>query len=115
MNIISAAFIFVRNKSLPVMAALLFYVLPNIVQDVHRLSGHYEISNLSQSTLGKVIHQSVEKCLVCHFEFYSVDEIKTNIFNVVLVARISIIKAKVGNHLSPEAFDYSQLRAPPSV
>ena len=102
-----------RKKTLPVIAALLLYVLPNIVQDVHRLFGHSHISYSKQLTLVTSIHSSVENCLVCHFEFYTADETPATVRTVILATCNTFLSADVNHQFSSKVFDYSQLRAPP--
>ena len=113
MRIISTSFKFVRSKSLPVIAAVLLYLLPNLVQDVHRVFGHHNISHFTQATTAKSIHQTTEKCPVCVFEFYSVQEAPAPIFNVLLATCNPIFRVNDSHQLTSKVFDYSQLRAPP--
>ena len=113
MRIISTSFKFLRSKSLPVIAAVLLYLLPNLVQDVHRVFGHSNIFYSTQASTGKNIHQSFEKCTVCVFEFYSVDEIHAPVFNVLLAICNTVFTDNISHQLTSKVFDYSQLRAPP--
>jgi hypothetical protein len=114
MNFIKATSRTVRNKTIPVILALLLYVLPNMVQDVHRVFGHYHLTVFAYSSSGNNIQQCVDKCPVCHFEFCAVDEIKTDIFAVVVATSNVIFKFTGSHQLSHKVFDYSQLRAPPA-
>ncbi len=113
MRILSKSLMFVRKKSLPVIAALLLYVLPNIVQDVHRLFGHYHISYSTQSITDTGIHHCVENCPVCHFEFYTTDETPATARTVVSATCNTFLSAEASHQLTAKVFDYSQLRAPP--
>jgi len=113
MRIISTSFKFVRSKSLPVIAAVLLYLLPNLVQDVHRVFGHHNVSHYTQATTAKSIHHPAEKCPVCVFEFYSVDEAPASIFTVLLVTCNTVFTYNINHQLTSKVFDYSQLRAPP--
>ena len=113
MNPISFSFSSIRNKSIPVIFAVLLYLLPNLFQDGHRIFAHHKNTFSLQVSGDKNIHTYIEKCPVCVFEFYSVDEVKTNIFAAILATSNSIFNLNVSHQLSLKVFDYSQLRAPP--
>lgn len=113
MRILSVISISVRNKTLPVIAAVLLYVMPNLVQDVHRVFGHYGHTFPYQLTEGKNIHSTLEKCPVCVFEFYSIEDTLPSVYTILLATSHSFFKADETHQLTSKVFDYSQLRAPP--
>jgi len=113
MNTKFSLFRSIRNTSIPAIIAVLLYVLPSLVQDVHRILGHQEIPVSVRATAEKNIHKLIENCPVCVFEFYSVDEVNTTVFTAVSISGKSIFKIHSGDQLSTKVFDYSQLRAPP--
>jgi len=103
----------IRNKSIPAIAAVLLYVLPNLLQDLHRFTGHHEHSYSIHAFAGQQIHHLVDKCPVCIYEFYSADETKYNFYAVVLPAGNFVFCENTSHQLPFKVFDFSRLRAPP--
>jgi hypothetical protein len=103
----------VRNSAIAAIFAALLYILPNLVQDLHRILSHHEISfSLRDYTRQSVNHQD-EKCPVCIFEFNSADEIKIEFYPAVLSSSNFTYCENDGNQFALKVFNYSQLRAPP--
>jgi len=93
--------------------ALLFYLGPNMVQDVHRVFGHHHHHHC-ESQSGTTIHRvHGEKCSVCVFEFNVVNEAPASIFTVLLATCNTVFTHNINHQLTSKVFDYSQLRAPP--
>lgn len=113
MDILSTSCILIRKKTWPVILAVLLYLLPNLVQDAHRLFGHLGHSFTPLASESKSIQSTVEKCPVCVFEFYSVDDAPIQVFKVLVANTILVFNAFETHQLTSKVFDYSQLRAPP--
>lgn len=102
-----------HNIVLSSLMALLFYLGPNMVQDVHRVFGHHHHHHC-ESQSGTTIHRvHGEKCSVCVFEFNVVDEPDDFTFIPLPQAISFLMPVAIHNQFQNSAFHYYQLRAPP--
>lgn len=107
-----------NQKQLNAISALLImllYLIPNLVQDVHRVFGHkyYFIENTT-SKRAKIDNQQ-EKCIVCVFEFNVVDEISNTSFVPLMHTTPFQFTSKRESQIQNIAFHYYNLRAPPQA
>ncbi len=103
----------VKHKSIIAVAAVMFYLLPNLLHDVHRIYGHTYSDHTFEADAEKNVHQYSEKCLVCVYAFYSSDEIPAVFFTVSPVSCNFIFFDNTSCQTSIKVFDFSRLRAPP--
>ena len=94
------------------LMALLIYLGPNMVLDVHRVFGHHHHHCASNSGTGfHRVHS--EKCSVCTFEFNVVDEPNNFRFNPLPQTISFLMPVAIHNQFQNSTFKYYQLRAPP--
>ena len=94
------------------LLALFVYIVPNLIQDFHRVFGHHE--HYSDSRVESGIHSShSENCQVCKFEFNILDELESFFILTALPAFSVQFIERHDNQLYPLVFHYYNLRAPP--
>lgn len=93
--------------------ALCLFLVPNLVQDFHRISGHQTRFVVKHAFSGLQVSSSVEKCPVCVFEFNIVEEITNFVYIPVLKVEAFVQATLHENQFQYEAFHYYNLRAPP--
>lgn len=105
----------IRKVALSSLLAMLLYLVPNLVQDTHRIWGHhgYNIDNIAHR--GLQLHNSFEKCAVCVFEFNIIDEPTNFIFTSIPHATPFVSVCTIDNQILNKAFHYYNLRAPPQA
>jgi len=103
----------VRSKAIPAIIAVLLYILPNLVQDAHRLIGHHDVVHSIASGKGLNIQQQADECPICVFGFYTIDEIPFEYCSAVLSSATIKYSVNSNHQIALKIFDYSQLRAPP--
>lgn len=113
MRILHFSFRSVRSKAIPAILAVLLYVLPSLVQEVHRLIGHHD--NAHSVFFGKEsgFQQQTDKCPICVFEFYTLDEIPLEYYSAVFSSSTIKFSINSNHQIALKIFDYFQLRAPP--
>lgn len=104
-----------RQLALASLLAVLLYLIPNLVQDIHRVFGHHGHHSEKSTRPGKQIHESSEKCTICTFEFTVFDEIEHPLFAHVHQTVSLLLGADLENQVHNEAFYYCNLRAPPQA
>lgn len=104
-----------RSIVLSSVLALLIYLVPNLVQDIHRISGEHQQSTSTDFSGRLQWHTYNEKCLVCVFEFNVIDELTDSIFVPLVQPKISLLTENRRDQLYNSAFHYYNLRAPPQV
>lgn len=97
------------------LLALILYLAPNLIQDIHRISGHRLHYDESPALPGLQLSNSVEKCPVCVFEFNLVEEIADFIYVPVLKVETLVLATFQENQVQNNAFHYYDLRAPPKA
>jgi len=104
----------IRRTTLSASLAAILYILPNLLQDIHRISGHSDNTGTNEFSAEKHFQVPTIKCPVCVFEFYTSDGVKSNYAEVIPVLSIFIFKNDFKHQLSSHDFDYIDLRAPPA-
>jgi hypothetical protein len=102
-----------RQLALSSVLVLLLYLVPNLVQDVHRVWGHHDHSVSFQSRSIVQFQNHSEKCPICFFEFNVVDEINAFVYIPVLPTTVSMFVDQFVNQVQNKTFHYYNLRAPP--
>lgn len=104
-----------RQIALSSVLAMLLYLVPNLVQDIHRIWGHeehqFKIHNLS----GHQFVSQSEKCPVCIFEFNVTEDIQHFVFVPLLQSNAVLFIEKQQNQTQKKTFCYYNLRAPPQA
>jgi len=95
--------------------ALFIYLVPNLVQDVHRIWGHQANQQIFSSNTGIQLHSHYDKCDVCVFEFNVVEEASASVYVPVLQTVISLFVENREQQFQNKAFHYYNLRAPPQA
>ena len=95
--------------------AMFLYLVPNLVQDIHRIYGHQ--TQFAESTVlpGLQYSRSNEKCPVCVFEFNIVEETTNFLYVPVLKVETFLQEVFQENQIQNIIFHYYDLRAPPEV
>ena len=104
-----------RQIALSSLVAVLLYLIPNLVQDIHRVFGQHEYYVQSNSDNGKQIHLHYEKCTICVFEFNVVDDVVNPVVSNIQQTISVLLTAKQENQIHNKAFYYYNLRAPPQA
>jgi hypothetical protein len=104
-----------RQIALSSLVAVLLYLIPNLVQDVHRVFGQHQFHVENNTQTGKQIHLQYEKCFICVFEFNVVDEILNPVFADLHQTASFLLNTKQENQIQNKAFYYYNLRAPPQA
>jgi len=104
-----------RQIAFSSLLAMLLYLVPNLVQDAHRIWGHdkhqFEIHDLPGY---QFVNQS-EKCPVCIFEFNVTEDIQHIVFEPLLKSNAVLFIGKQYNQAQKKTFSYHNLRAPPQA
>jgi hypothetical protein len=95
--------------------AMLLYLVPNLVQDLHRVWGHPDFQAVNTAQNGIQFHQQSEKCPVCVFEFNVVDRLENTVFIPSLKTESFLFNPKQQDQIPNNTFDYNNLRGPPIV
>jgi hypothetical protein len=103
-----------RTSFLPLFA-LFLYLVPNLVQDLHRVWGHpeFQVGDIAQN--GIQIHCLTDKCPVCVFEFNVVDQLEYFNYTAYLKTEYFLFTSKQGDQIQKITFHYYNLRGPPEV
>jgi hypothetical protein len=104
-----------RQKVLSFLLVVLLYLVPNLVQDIHRVFGQHENFVEHNSKYGNQIHLHHEKCLICVFEFNVVDQDLIPVFASIQQNVSLLLTSGKENQLQNKAFHYYNLRAPPQA
>jgi len=104
-----------RQIALISVLALLLYLVPNLVQDVHRVLGHHEYRNNSSFKDGKQLSNHYDKCAVCVFEFNVVDQLDNTIYVPYLKTETFLFTSLQEDQVQKNTFHYYNLRGPPKV
>jgi hypothetical protein len=93
--------------------AMLLYLVPNLVQDLHRVWGHpdFQAANIAQS--GMQFHHKADNCPVCVFEFNVVDRFENTVYIPSLKTESFLFSPKQQDQIPNNTFDYYNLRGPP--
>ena len=97
------------------LMALLLYLGPNMVQDVHRVFGHHDHPVSFQAHSTNQFQNHGEKCPICFFEFNVVDELTTFVYIPVIRVAVSLFAYEYDNQIQNITFHYYNLRAPPEA
>lgn len=95
--------------------ALLLYLVPNMVQDIHRIWGHHEHPLELLPQTGKQFQKQSEVCQVCVFEFNVVDQLESSIYTHSLTTEPFLFASKQEDQVQKNTFHYYNLRGPPKV
>jgi hypothetical protein len=106
---------FKRQSALVALLAVLLYLIPNLVQDIHRVYGQHEFFVENGSQTGKQIHNHFEKCNICIFEFYVTDGIANPFIAQIQQTPSLLLIEKQDNQIQNSTFHYYNLRAPPQA
>jgi len=101
----------------------MFYLVPNLVQDIHRVFGHHnehpEILSheyiCHDLSAGIGFNNQSEECPICVFEFNVLEEPSKFVFTPVSISFPFILSAESNNQLQNHTFLYYNLRAPPGL
>ena len=104
-----------RKHIVSAFVAILLFLVPNFVQDYHRIWGHQDKFAESILTSGIQIHEHHEKCAVCKFEFNVIEDIAFCVFAPSLSSTHCLFADKGENQIQQSAFHYYNLRAPPTT
>jgi hypothetical protein len=104
-----------RQLALSSLLAVLLYLMPNLVQDIHRVFGKHEYHVETISQTGNQIHIQYEKCSICVFEFNVADDIVNPVFLPLQNTVPFLLSSKQENQIQNKAFYYYNLRAPPQA
>lgn len=104
-----------RQIAFSSVLALLLYLVPNMVQDVHRVWGHHEQHITFQAITDTQFQNQVAKCPVCVFEYNIVDKIESFAYLPFLQSEISFFINKCDSQTQKKALHYYNLRAPPQA
>jgi len=104
-----------RHIALSSVLAMLLYLVPNLVQDVHRVWGHQEHQRTINSDLNPQLESQYANCPVCVFEFNVVDEIDTFVYIPILSIQTVFFVENSEDQIQKKAFHYYNLRAPPQA
>jgi len=108
-------FLFKRQIAFSSTLVLLFFLVPNLVQDIHRIFGHHNRHDAFHTFSGAQFRLQSEKCPVCLFEFNVVDETVLLAVDPFLLPVVLIFVDKSYSQFQNEAFHYYNLRAPPQA
>jgi len=104
-----------RQIALSSILALLLYLVPNLVQDIHRIWGHRLLFEEIHTQTGLLLYSQNEKCPVCVFEFNVADE-TDNFVYVPLIHTVHFVFGALREHqIQNKTFQYYNLRAPPEA
>ena len=101
-----------RVAALSSLMALLIYLGPNLVQDIHRVFGHHHHHSASHAATG-INHTHGERCDVCTFEFNIVDEPQSSGMDSFSFSVSFSMPVQIHQQFENNCFKYYQLRAPP--
>lgn len=93
--------------------ALLLYLGPNMVQDLHRVFGHHDHYVPFQTNSNTQFQNQTEKCPICFFEFNIVDELSTFAYVPLVQTAVCLFADECDNQIQDKTFHYYDLRAPP--
>ncbi len=97
------------------LLAMLLYLGPNLVQDVHRILGHQIHFGRNHNLPGLQLFSQEEECAVCVFEFNIVEESHPYVFVPVLNIESFALKTVTENQIQNKYFHYYNLRGPPQA
>lgn len=103
-----------RHIALSAVLAMLLYLVPNLVQDVHRVWGHHEHHTINFDSNSQLEDQYAD-CPICIFEFNVVDEIDTFVYIPILLTQTIIFVENRADLIQNKTFYYYNLRAPPQA
>lgn len=104
-----------RQLAFSAVIVMLLYLVPNMVQDVHRVWGHHDHTVSFQAHLITQFQNHTEKCPICFFEFNFVDELNTFVYVPVVQTAVSLFADECANQIQNKTFHYYNLRAPPEA
>jgi len=104
-----------RHIALTSVLAMLLYLGPNMVQDIHRVWGHHEHHHTINSDKNPQLESQYADCPICVFEFNVVDEIDTFVYIPILSTQTIIFVENRADQIQNKAFHYYNLRAPPQA
>jgi hypothetical protein len=102
-----------RQIAFSVVLALLLYLVPNFVQDLHRFVGHHHFNTETNALPGSKLGVNTERCNICLFEFTVSDEIGNHVFFKPLQNAPFLFPAEQEYQVQNKVFQYYNLRAPP--
>jgi len=97
------------------LLALLLYLGPNTVQDIHRVFGHHDHPVSFQTHSNTQFQNHREKCPICFFEFNVIDKLNTFVYVPVVQTTVSLFADECDNQIQNITFHYYNLRAPPEA
>jgi hypothetical protein len=104
-----------RRIALASFVAMLLYLGPNLVQDVHRIFAHQIHFGEIYSQPGTQLFSQQKECAVCVFEFNIVEVSKTFVFVPVFNAEKFILETLAGSQIQNIYISYYNLRGPPEA
>ena len=104
-----------RQIALSSILAMLLYLVPNMVQDVHRVFGHHHNPAPTIALSGIQLHNHHVKCPVCVFEFNFVDQVENSVFKPDLRTLPFLFASKQTDQVHKITFSYYNLRGPPEA
>jgi len=102
-----------RRIALASVFAMLLYLGPNLVKDVHRIWGHQIHFGEIHNQPGVQLYSMQEECAVCVFEFNTVDESETFVFVPVFNVEKFLIETLTKSQIHNLYISYYNLRGPP--
>lgn len=104
-----------RQLAFSAVMAVLLYLVPNMVQDVHRVWGHHDHTVSFQAHSITQFQNHTEKCPICFFEFNVIDELNTFVYVPVVQTAVSLFADECDSQIQNKTFNYYNLRAPPEA
>lgn len=95
------------------LLALLLYLVPNLVQDVHRIWGHNDNNHVIDFHQDIQINRQSEDCAACVYEFNLADDIISYPYIPVLESVTCVLVLRHDSQIQNKTFSYYNLRAPP--
>jgi hypothetical protein len=100
------------RKIIAAIIALLLYVIPGFVQDVHRLEHIQGNASLIGSSDEQISLLS-EKCPICKYEFCPVSEQQNSSILPAIFAGEPVFISSIDSQLATPVFNHFRLRGPP--
>jgi hypothetical protein len=104
-----------RQIALSSFLVMLLYLVPNMVQDIHRIGGHQIHFGESHQQPGIQLYSQQEECPVCVFEFNVVDQLKNTVYIPYLRTESFVFTSNREDQFQKITFQYHNLRGPPKV
>lgn len=101
-----------RYFFLPLLLVAL-YLVPNMVQDFHRVFHHHKHQINTVSSLFQ-IHSYEDNCAVCVFEFNALDEIQITNYTSLRFFYFQTLEKRQIHQIASFVFNYFDLRGPPA-